>query len=214
MVCIRRALQHFLGKRLTHRFFGALEQGFAGAIQHLAAEGAELGEQICAGLLEELGLAFLAAQLLGHLRHRRRERFFLTTQLIHRGQCTVMTGLERIALLAHALQLRAAHRRLLARLLGLLLCRPELRALRLQLLAELRQALIGLQKAFLQQPDLNRAITASAAAEHPAEDEASNQPGQHAGDEQKGGSHRTEEPFPSGCIDGQALGSLIRGRPQ
>ena len=33
MVCIRRALQHFLGKWLTHRFLGALEQGFAGAIQ-------------------------------------------------------------------------------------------------------------------------------------------------------------------------------------
>ena len=70
MVCIRRALQHFLGKRLTHRFLGALEQGFAGAIQHLTAQRTELGEQIRAGLLEELGLAFLAAQLLGHLRHR------------------------------------------------------------------------------------------------------------------------------------------------
>ena len=126
MVCIRRALQHFLGKRLTHRFLGALEQGFAGAIQHLTAQRTELGEQIRAGLLEELGLAFLAAQLLSHLRHRRRERFFPTTQLIHRGQCTVMTGLERIALLAHPLQLRAANRRLLARLLGLLLCCPEL----------------------------------------------------------------------------------------
>ena len=126
MVCIRRALQHFLGKRLTHRFLGALEQGFAGAIQHLTAQRTELGEQIRAGLLEELGLAFLAAQLLGHLRHRRRERFFLTTQLIHRGQCTVMTGLERIALLAHALQLRAAHRCLFTGLLRLLLRGAEL----------------------------------------------------------------------------------------
>jgi len=32
----------------------------------------------------------------------------------------------------------------------LLLCRPELRALRLQLLAELRQTLISLQEAFFQ----------------------------------------------------------------
>ena len=108
MVCIRRALQHFLGKRLTHRFLGALEQGFAGAIQHLTAQRTELGEQIRAGLLEELGLAFLAAQL------------------IHRGQCTVMTGLERIALLAHALQLRAAHRCLFTGLLRLLLRGAEL----------------------------------------------------------------------------------------
>ena len=84
----------------------------------------------------------------------------------------------------------------------------------LQLLAELRQPLIGFQEAFLQQTRFTGAITASAVAEHPAEDEAGNQPGKDAGDEQKGGSHRTEEPFPSGCIDGQALGSLIRGRPQ
>lgn len=41
--------QHLLGEWLTHRFLGALEQGFAGAIQHLAAQRAELGEQIRAG---------------------------------------------------------------------------------------------------------------------------------------------------------------------
>ena len=42
-------LQHLLGDRLTHRFLGALEQGFAGTSQHLATQRAELGEQIRAG---------------------------------------------------------------------------------------------------------------------------------------------------------------------
>ena len=81
-----------------------------------------------------------------------------------------------------------AYRRLLARLLGLLLRRAKLRALRFQLLAELRQTLIGFQEAFFQKPDLTGAITASAATKHPAENEASNQPGEYAGDEQKDGS--------------------------
>ena len=76
--------QQLLGEWLTHRFLGALEQG------------AELGEQIRAGLLQELGLAFLAAQLLSHLRHR--------------CQGGVVAGLERIPLLAYALQLGAADR--------------------------------------------------------------------------------------------------------
>ena len=75
--------------------------------------------------------------------------FFLAAQLIHRCQCGVVAGLERIPLLAHALQLRAAHRCLLARLLGLLLCRAELGALRFQLLAELRQTLISFQQPLL-----------------------------------------------------------------
>ena len=55
-----------------------------------------------------------------------------------------MASLERIPLLAHPLQLRATHRRLFTGLLGLLLNRPEFRGLRLQLLTELRQALISL----------------------------------------------------------------------
>ena len=46
-------------------------------------------------------------------------------------------------------------------------------ALHVQLLAELRQALIDLQEAFFRKPNLTRAITASAAAEHPAEDDVS-----------------------------------------
>ena len=196
-------LQHLLGERLTHRFLGALEQGFTGAIQHLAAQRAELGEQISAGLLQKLGLAFLAAQLLNHLRHRCCERFFLTAQLIHRCQCGLMACLEGIPLLAHSLQLRATHRRLFARLLNLLLCRAELRTLRFQLLAELRQALVGLQQALFQQPDLAGAITASAAAKHPAEDEAGN----HAGDEQKVGA-KAQRLVPSGWIQVLVLASL------
>ena len=66
----------------------------------------------------------------------------------------------------------------------------------LQLLAELRQPLIGFQEAFLQQTRFTGAITASAVAAHPAEDEAGNEPGQRPGDEQKGGSHRALKPFP------------------
>ena len=71
-------------------------------------------------------MAFLAAQLLGHLRHRCCELFFLTAQLIHRCQCNVMASLQRIPLLAHTLQLRAAHRRLFSGLLGLLLSGAEI----------------------------------------------------------------------------------------
>ena len=36
--------------------------------------------------------------------------------------------------------------------------------------------------------------------------------GKHAGDEEKGGSHRASKPFPSGCIDGLGMKSPIRGR--
>ena len=61
--------------------------------------------------------------------------------------------------------------------------------MRFQLLVELSQTLIGLQEPFFRQPVHTAAITTSAAAEHPAEDQASNQPGEHVGDEQKGGSH-------------------------
>ncbi|QNI88500.1 hypothetical protein [Synechococcus sp. ROS8604] len=152
--------QQLLGEWLTHRFLGALEQG------------AELGEQIRAGLLQEFGLAFLAAQLLSHLRHR--------------CQGGVVAGLERIPLLAYALQLSAAHRCLFTGLLRLLLRCFEFTALQLQLLAELRQALVGLQQSLLQQTRFTGASTAAALAEHPAEDEASDQPGEHTGDEQKG----------------------------
>ena len=67
-----------------------------------------------------------------------------------------------------------------AGLLGLLQCCAELRALGIQLLAELRQTLIALQEPFSHQPDLAGTINASTAAEHPAKNAAGNQPGEHA----------------------------------
>ncbi len=44
-----------------------------------------------------------------------------------------------------------------------------------------------------------RTTTAATLAQHPAEDAVSDQPGQHAGDEQKGWGHRASGLFPSDC---------------
>ncbi len=62
--------------------------------------------------------------------------------------------------------------------------------------------------------DLTRAITASPPTKHPAENEAGNQPSEHAGDEQKGGSHQAAALVYSDCTNAVAVLSLNEGRPQ
>jgi hypothetical protein len=68
----------------------------------------------------------------------------------------------------------------------------EFRALRLQLLPGQLQTLISPVQLFFKKPHLTSPIARSAATNHPAEDEASNDSGQHTGNEQKNRSHRNQ----------------------
>ena len=103
-----------------------------------------MGQQVGSGLLQELGLTFLRAELFGYFGCFLAEGFLLRTNLL---ECCSDAGLRRpqtIPLLRYGIELRAAYSRGFFGFLKLELLLLEFRVLGLQLKAELSEPLIGL----------------------------------------------------------------------